>query len=154
MKSEIEIELGADDPLSKSTARLSICQADMEEETEGNQNPRLQVRELLQREKESIQRRDSAVSLNSFLEEDEENDQQQLQLQQQHLLPKKKSRSKKAAEKRRRSSAHSFSIAQQQPPLKREKVHKRKLKKRLQPPNIELLLDKSEENLNKDSELK
>ena len=36
MKSEIEIELGADDPLSKSTARLSICQADMEEETEGN----------------------------------------------------------------------------------------------------------------------
>ncbi|KAF6063021.1 Exonuclease family protein [Candida albicans] len=154
MKSEIEIELGADDPLSKSTARLSICQADMEEETEGNQNPRLQVRELLQREKESIQRRDSAVSLNSFLEEDEENDQQQSQSQQQHLSPKKKSRSKKAAEKRRRSSAHSFSIAQQQPPLKREKVHKRKLKKRLQPPNIELLLDKSEENSNKDSELK
>ena len=101
MKSEIEIELGADDPLSKSTARLSICQADMEEETEGNQNPRLQVRELLQREKESIQRRDSAVSLNSFLEEDEENDQQQLQLQQQHLLPKKKSRSKKLLKRKK-----------------------------------------------------
>ncbi|CAX44955.1 conserved hypothetical protein [Candida dubliniensis CD36] len=152
MKSEIEIELGVDDPLSKSTARLSLCQADMEEETEGNTNPRLQVRELLQREKDSIQRRDSAVSLNSFLEEEEENDQQQQQ--QQHLSPKKKSRSKKIAEKRRRSSAQSLSIVQQQPPLKREKIHKRKLKKRLQPPNIELVLDKFEEEQDKDSELK
>ena len=90
MKSEIEIELGADDPLSKSTARLSICQADMEEETEGKPESTITSTGIVAKGKESIQRRDSAVSLNSFLEEDEENDQQQLQLQQQHLLPKRK----------------------------------------------------------------
>lgn len=41
MNGEVEV----DDPLSKSTSRLSICQADMEEL--GEKNPRLQVREFL-----------------------------------------------------------------------------------------------------------
>ncbi|KAL6453283.1 RNH70 RNA exonuclease 1 [Candida maltosa Xu316] len=118
-----DVEVG--DPLSNSTARLSICQADID--NMGDDNPRLQVKELLRKEG-NVSRRDSAVSLNSFVEDDQ---------------------AKKLTEKRRRSSVQSFNTTQQQPP-KREKIHKRKLKKISQPPSLLLQLDKYKNDAKKD----
>lgn len=117
MNGEVEV----DDPLSKSTSRLSICQADMEEL--GEKNPRLQVREFLKNEGQ-LSRRDSAVSLNSFVEDD---------------TPKAKS-----IEKRRRSSVQTTGITQQ--PAKKEKIHKRKLRKLNHPPTVELNPDTAKES--------
>ncbi|KAG7665462.1 uncharacterized protein J8A68_001150 [[Candida] subhashii] len=113
------------DPLSTHTARLSICQADIVEE---DSNPRLHVRDLLLREETSHPnhtRRDSAVSLNSFNDDDPT------------LSPNSKFHVRQ--EKRRRSSVQSFSTANGHK-SKKEKVHKKKLKKLNDPPKIELNL--------------
>ncbi|KAI5951628.1 hypothetical protein KGF54_004702 [Candida jiufengensis] len=111
-----------DDPLSSNTARLSISQNEIEEE-----NPRSRVKDLLNsNDVYSLERRNSAVSLNSFAEEDES-----------HNLPSAKSSPKKILQqKRRRSSNQSLNTAT--PPIKKErKVHKKKLKKQLAIPSIE-----------------
>lgn len=118
----MNVEVDVDDPLTKSTSRLSICQADMEEL--GDKNPRLQVREFLNNEGH-LARRDSAVSLNSFVEDDQQ--------------PKKR-----GAEKRRRSSVQTTSLTQQ--PSKKEKIHKRKLKKLYHPPTVDINPDKVKES--------
>lgn len=111
------------DPLSTHAARLSICQDDVE-----GTNARLHVRELLMREENNgfgHARRDSAVSLNSVNDEDPT------------LSPNLKFHVRQ--EKRRRSSVQSFSTANGHK-AKKEKVHKKKLKKLNDPPKVELNL--------------
>ncbi|ODV77553.1 uncharacterized protein CANTADRAFT_55802 [Suhomyces tanzawaensis NRRL Y-17324] len=110
------MEVGPEDPLARSTARLSISAIDVE-----NENPRLQVAEFLRAENKS--RRDSAISLNSF-EEDEPK-----------MGPPPK------GDKRRRSSAQSFSLPSNSKIANTgkspKKVHKKKLKKATLAPELE-----------------
>ncbi|CAK9435514.1 uncharacterized protein LODBEIA_P02410 [Lodderomyces beijingensis] len=133
-----------EEPLSTTTSRLSISQSTIEDD-----NTKVRARELLIEEVSfDKERRNSAVSLNSFVEEDNGNDplqqSQQSQSQSANLILPKKSRH----EKRRRSSNHSLvsGIGAQQPPQKREKIHKRKLKAMLASPSLTLFLEEEKES--------
>lgn len=121
-----------DDPLSSNTAKLSISVVDDGES-------RAQVRELLL--KEQRPRRDSVVSFTTISEDNDKSDIENGDENGEILLFSARQ------QKRRRSSAQSFSLNQSpplasasntiKPPAKREKIHKRKLKK-TQPPELEI----------------
>ncbi|CAI5756674.1 unnamed protein product [Candida verbasci] len=104
------------DPLSQTTARLSISKTE---------ESRLQVKEYLDDSSNVPNRRDSAIYF--------DDQQPLLQIQQQQV-----------SKRRRRSSNQS--INNQQPPQKREKLHKRKLKKQLEPPYIKLNVNLENKN--------
>jgi RNA exonuclease 1 len=116
-----EVEL--DDPLAKSTARLSISLAEGE-------NPRLQVAELL-REAGGNMRRDSAVSLTSL---DEDLDIPPT-FSTSQTITNSLSLKTEISTKRRRSSAQSIISSTKE---NKEKVHKKKIKKANQSVELQL----------------
>ena len=132
------------DPLSLNTARLSISYQD--NDADGN---RARVRELLVEESFHRERRDSAVSLSSLAEVGDDETNLDLKKKEKLASPKKASRPK-----RRRSSNQSFVASSsnvQHPPTKKEKVHKRKLKKQQAVPSIEFKFQDNKDNKDKDA---
>lgn len=128
--------IDVEEPLTSSTARLSISQIDME-----NENPRHQVAEFL-KSNDNNDRRDSVVSITS-LDEGKDFDTSLNDFKEKYSSVTGAVDEASVRNKRRRSSAQSFSSPSVLAVNERKtlRAHKKKLKKAIQPPNIELITE-------------